>query len=108
MAENPAHELYGALNGAAEYGGHVHKVFIMERMATALFASEPWRVACYDAFALHGLSPLFDAQRNLLVACDALKHMYVQTGSEAFYESYLHMRHKIIEQTGAVLPHQPF
>jgi len=98
MAEDTSSELYSALNGLANYLNHVQKVFIMERMATTLLASEPWQVRCYDSFSLKCLEPFLEQFKHDLILCDALKVAYTDTGHTVFYDTYIRQRNLLTQK----------
>ena len=98
IAENPAHPLSQKLNTACVYGEQVVpvKVFIMERLATLILATqEKWRINTFNPFALSSSSTQFSPFHLEAVLSDALKIAYKNHGNEEYLQAFFHLRKSI-------------
>jgi hypothetical protein len=71
---------------------HAFKVFIQERIASLLLATEAWNFVSFNMFELPGLFKVFAPARRELLACDALKIAYARTGHEDYLQEYARLR----------------
>jgi hypothetical protein len=94
-AEDRASPLYAALNRPAEYGKPAQmKVFVMERMASLLLALGSFATRNYSPFSLP-LSVPFVGRLSEVVALDALKIAYADTGNADFLRVFVEARDKL-------------
>jgi len=100
-AEDRASPLYAALNRPVEYtkdDGEAKpaqmKVFVMERMASLLLALGSFATRNYPPFRLP-LSAPFVGRLSEVVALDALKIAYADTGNPEFLRVYVEARDKL-------------
>lgn len=99
MAESD-HVLAEELNRTTRHAGvytYPFKVFIQERLASLLLASEKWHTAFYNTFDLRANMETFAECRKELILCDALKQAYVQTGHEIYMTEYYALRNKVTD-----------
>lgn len=92
------------LNAEAGYGKTTvpAKVFMMERVATLLLATQPrWRVARRDPL-LTPMDSLFAPYRLELICLDALKIAATERGLSEYREAFRFIRQKIAAQSKAV------
>jgi hypothetical protein len=84
-----------ALAGPVEYNSTAAplKVFIIERVASALLATEPrWRVEAYNSMLLPYSSSPINALGAELAALDALKIAYLQVSHEQYKQAFFALR----------------
>ncbi|MFT3813821.1 MAG: tetratricopeptide repeat protein [Acidovorax sp.] len=86
-------------NAPTTYPGAVpRKVFIIERIASLLLATQPWRCAPYSTFQC-AWSGLPTAQfQNEAIASDALKLAYNETKDRAFLGAFAALRARIFPE----------
>ena len=100
MAENPAHPLSQRLNADSVYGEQTVpiKVFIMERLATLLLATqEKWSINAYNPFSLSSSATLFSQFQIEAILSDALKIAYQKQAIPEYLQTFFHLR-KMIDQ----------
>jgi hypothetical protein len=100
-AESGADELGTGLNAEARYGpGPVAaKVFMMERVATLILATQPhWHVALRDPLAAPE-EPLFAPFRTQLIAMDALKIAASIRGATGYLPAFRQLQQYIAESS---------
>jgi hypothetical protein len=100
-AEKPAAPLYDALNRAVIYAkdnGEATpaqmKIFILERVVSLLLATRRFTVRNFPPFALP-LSAPFVGHLPEIVALDALKIAYAQTGEKLFLRQFVERRDRL-------------
>ena len=79
-------------------GGYKHpmKTFVQERLSTYLLATGGYVIEAFDTFSLPASLPMEDNDYCLnLLACDAYKQVFVQTGQETFAGAYRCLRSRI-------------
>lgn len=102
-AEADASELGRGLNSVARYAhGPVQaKVFMMERVATLMLATQPgWNVVVRDPLEAP-VEPLFAPWQQALVRMDALKTHYLRSGDAAALTAFRQMQREIARQSRA-------
>ena len=100
MAENPAHPLHPALNENTLYGEQTVplKVFIMERLATLLLATQAkWSINAFNPFALSSSTTPFSRFHLEAVLSDSLKIAYKKQPNPEYLQAFFHLR-KMIDQ----------
>ena len=103
IAEKDNSDLAARLNAPVRYGkGEVQaKVFMMERMASFMLATEPtWRVQVHDPL-LVPFDPLYRQFRLELICMDALKIASTIRHATEYREAYRHLRNQIVQQSKA-------
>lgn len=101
IAEENATDLGRRLNTLVKYGEQEipAKVFMMERVATLLLATNPaWRVQVRDPLQVP-LDPLFQHSRLELVCMDALKMAHTLRGVAEYREAYRFIRHQMSQRS---------
>lgn len=102
-AENPSNKLFNRLRGSCSYvssgRGTEMKVFIQERIAPALLASENFRVIAAE---LSPQLPVFNVlfnedvrTRRLLIVCDTMKLEYCSSKDDTYLDVYKKIRSSI-------------
>lgn len=79
-------------------GGYKYpmKTFVQERLATYILATGGYAIEAFDTFSLPASMPMADNEYCLnLLACDAYKQVYVQTGQPTFAGAYQCLRNRI-------------
>lgn len=69
------------------------KVFLQERIATLLLATQPYKVVAYETSSSPTSLALLNynaEHKPALIICDALKQAYTQTGHALYEAAYLH------------------
>jgi hypothetical protein len=98
MAEDPAHELGRALTEATHYPGQAQqKVFMIERVASLMLATDPrWRAVPANTFrfAWSGFAA-FNHDRDLAVISDALKMAFREHGWPEYITAFENLRKRI-------------
>lgn len=95
IAEGAQDDYAKSLSGLVFYGDNPKtpmKVFLQERMATLLLATQNYKVAAYETSSAPTSLTLVDynaAYKPHFVICDALKQAYTQTGQAIFETAYL-------------------
>ena len=103
IAEKDNSDLAVRLNAPVRYGkGEVQaKVFMMERMATFILATEPtWRVQVRDPLLVQ-IDSLYRQFRLELICMDALKIASTIRHATEYREAYRHLRNQIVQQSKA-------
>ncbi|MEO8102951.1 MAG: hypothetical protein ABI790_10510 [Betaproteobacteria bacterium] len=103
IAEAGESDLAARLNGLVKYAEQElpAKVFMMERVATLLLATNPaWRVQVRDPM-LGRLDPLFQQYRLELICMDALKIAFNARPAEEYRTAYRFLRNQIVERSKA-------
>lgn len=98
---SPRDELGQALSvGTRHNGGYSHpfKVFIQERLATFILATEPFKVVSYPLYHLQTMIAEFETRRLALLDCDAHKQAFAQTGHVIFEQAYRESR-RLVQQS---------
>ena len=102
LAENPGAPLHEALNrpvGYAKNDGETKpaqmKVMVMERVVSLLLALGAFKTKNYAPFAMP-LSAPFVGRLGDLVALDALKIAYAQTGDQEFLRRFVEQRDAVL------------
>jgi hypothetical protein len=102
LAETPGSPLHGLLNKAIEYtkdGGESKpaqmKIMIMERVVSLMLASRAFRIRNYPPFEMP-LSAPFVGRTADLVALDALKIAYAETGGERYLRLFIEKRDDLL------------
>lgn len=101
IAENPAHALSAKLNAHMAYGEQSVpiKVFIMERLATLILATqEKWLINAFNPFALASSSTQFSPFHLEAILSDALKIAYKKQNNEEYLQAFFHLRKTIDQQ----------
>jgi hypothetical protein len=96
-AESGDGPLAEGLNRGTDYSNAVqYKVFIMERTASALLASEPrWRAVAYNPFQLRSsVLPLSKFKFEAILS-DALKMAYAENGYPEYRNAFYFLRQEI-------------
>ncbi|WP_322010897.1 hypothetical protein [Paraburkholderia sp. J12] len=79
------------------------KVFIIERMASLLLATQPgWKVRNFNPTTLPMGHAVLSQFNDDLLTLDALKHMAKETGFPQYMGAYLRKRIQVIERLNAV------
>ena len=73
------------------------KVFIQERLATLILATESFNVVSYPLYHLPTLIDVFESCRSALLDCDAHKQAFVRTGHVVFERAYRESR-RVVQQ----------
>ena len=95
-----ADELAAMLNAATRYGEQAvpRKVFVMERLASLLVASDPTCTTCpYDTFSLAPSATPLNRYFHQAVSCDALKRAWMDSGSAAAISTFMHIRDSVLK-----------
>ena len=103
IAEKDNSDLAARLTAPVRYGkGEVQaKVFMMERMASFMLATEPkWRIQVRDPL-LVPFYPLYRQFRLELICMDALKIASTIRHASEYREAYRHLRNQIVQQSKA-------
>jgi hypothetical protein len=102
LAETPGSSLHGVLNGAVEYAKDSGeskpaqmKIMLMERVVSLMLASRAFRVRNYPPFEMP-LSGPFAGRMPDLVALDALKIAYAETGDARFIQLFSEKRDSLL------------
>ena len=93
-------ELAAMLNAATRYGEQPvpRKVFVMERLASLLVASDPASTTCpYDTFCLAPSATPLNRYFHQAVSCDALKRAWMDSGSAAAIATFMHIRDAVLK-----------
>jgi hypothetical protein len=105
LAETPGSSLHAHLNRAVEYtkdSGEAKpaqmKIMLMERVVSLLLASRAFRVRNYPPFEMP-LSAPFVGRMADLVALDALKIAYAETGDQRFLQLFTERRGNLLAST---------
>jgi hypothetical protein len=94
-AERGGSDLAQALNQSVHYGPQVapSKVFVVERVASALLATQThWKVAAYNSMLLPLSGATISALQLELCALDALKIAYQTDPREQYLETFFQLR----------------
>lgn len=103
IAEKDNSDLAARLNAPVRYGNvEVQaKVFMMERVATFMLATEPtWRVQVRDPLLVQ-IDSLYRQFRLELICMDALKIASTIRHASEYREAYRHLRNQIVQQSKA-------
>ena len=73
------------------------KVFIQERLATLILATESFNVESYPLYHLPTLIDVFESRRSALLDCDAHKQAFARTGHVVFEQAYRESR-RVVQQ----------
>lgn len=73
------------------------KVFIQERLATLILATESFNVVSCPLYHLPTLIDVFESKRSALLDCDAHKQAFVRTGHVIFERAYRESRRAVQE-----------
>jgi hypothetical protein len=94
LAEAPDSTLRERLQAPTAYAGSVQiKVFLIERIASLLLATQPrWRVVAHNPFGHHHASEPDLGDPMFLVSADALKQAYRNLGSPEYLQAFLTLR----------------
>ncbi|SDD24279.1 tetratricopeptide repeat protein [Paraburkholderia lycopersici] len=98
LAESGDTPLAQRLNGDVDYeragvGAAPSKVFIVERIASLILATQPgWKVRQFDPVKIHMSNSAIARFRDELLALDALKHMARATGFSQYLGAYRERR----------------
>lgn len=105
LAETPGSPLHGLLNKAIEYskdGGESKpaqmKIMVMERVVSLMLASRAFRIRNYPPFEMP-LSAPFVGRTLDLVALDALKIAYAETGEQRYLRLFVEKRESLLAST---------
>lgn len=103
LAEAADTPLAEKINAATTYPGQVpRKVFIIERMASLLLASNPWQCKPYSTYQC-AWSALPTAQfKDEAIASDALKLAHNETQNNTFLNAYGELRHRIFPDVAPI------
>ena len=97
-AENSDHPLHARLNSNTIHGpNHYYsfKIFLQERLASYLLATERWNVENYPIFSIPWQIKEHSIFRNELIACDALKHQFCKNRDNAYINEYFRLKQEI-------------
>jgi len=107
VCETPGTPLHALLARPVRYGKDFGdtapaqmKVMVMERMPSLILSSRAFRVRNFAPLAMP-LNPNFEGRRHELVALDALKMAYVETGEAQFLQQFVDRRNQLL---AAVFP----
>jgi hypothetical protein len=103
-AERDESALGRALAAPLDYKSHSApaKVFIVERIASALLATQRrWRVRAYNPMLLPFSSSPISAMGPALAALDALKLAYLAEGREQYLDAFFRLRAQFAQQPRA-------
>jgi len=98
ITENPAHALSQKLNSNTVYGVQAVpvKVFIMERLATLILATQDkWVTNIYNPFSLASSSTQFNQFHLEAILSDALKIAYRKQNNAEYLQAFFHLRKNI-------------
>ena len=104
IAEDGVSGLAKRLNSNVDYrNGHVQaKIFVMERVATLMLATNPaWQTCVHDPL-LRPLDPLFQPFRLELICLDALKIASTTRNAAEYRAAYRFIREQIAERSQAM------
>ena len=93
-------ELAVLLNAETRYGAQrvPRKVFVMERLASLLVASDPTCTTCpFDTFRLAPSATPLNQHFHKAVSCDALKRAWMDSGSAAAISTFMHIRDSVLK-----------
>jgi hypothetical protein len=99
LAERGEGDLAEQLNGVSNYGQDARrKVFVMERIATFLLASEPgWKVKTGNPFRYSGSPSVLREFHLEAVISDALKIAYTVQPFAEYRDAFIFLRNKVQE-----------
>lgn len=96
LCEDGTSSLAEKLNYQTNYPGSVpRKVFVIERIASLLLATEPWRVVPYNTFDCAWSSLPTAAFRQEAVMSDALKLAYLERREPAYLAAFGELRQRV-------------
>jgi hypothetical protein len=96
-----------ALNGPLDYKSQAApaKVFVQERIASALLAIQPqWRIQAFDPMRLPCSTSPISVLGAELAALDALKLAYLAEGRNQYLEAFFHLRAQFARQPRPASP----
>jgi len=93
-------ELGQQLRRKTSYPGGVQvKVFLAERIASLILATEPqWKVRAYNPFGFAWSATRFRENPNVAYIHDALKIAYRDTGRQEYMDAFAYMRQRFIDR----------
>ena len=95
----PSGWLKDALLAPTSYRDNLQrKVFLSERMASLLLATQPWKVRCYSTFQCSWSSSRLGDLKEEAILSDALKIAMAEAGQPEYRAAFARLRRRLLEQ----------
>ena len=105
-AEKIDHPLYARLNSNTIHGPNYYyslKIFLQERLASYLLATEKWNTENYSIFSMPWKINDHSIFRNELIACDALKQQFCKNRDNVYIDEYFRLKKEIARRINILI-----